>query len=152
MTDAQSLAYRALDRHVIHGRADEIAFAGVGRPMTYAHLLHDSASIAGALVAIGVAAGTRVVIDVPSDRERVIAVLACTRIGAEIHDQGEVTLSGEPPALAAADTEVPWGVLLRAGRGDPAPAPAEDPEGYEQRLVALFPDVFATLLAGETLT
>lgn len=152
MTDAQSLAYRALDRHVIHGRADEVAVARGGRPLTYAQLLHDSASIAGALRDIGVTTGTTVALDIPAGREHVIALLACVRIDAELDEGADFSFIGQPPVLRTLVTEVPWDVLLRAGRVDPAPAPATDPEGYEQRLVALHGEVLASLIAGDTLT
>ena len=36
-----------------------------------------------------------------------------------------------PPVLHTPETEVPWDLLIKAGRIDPAPAPADDPEGYE---------------------
>lgn len=149
---AESLVFRALEHHVIHGRADEVAFAGTGRPMTYAHLLHDSASIAGAMREIGVAAGTLVAVEITSRREQIIAVLACARLGAELDADADIRLAGEPPILTTGDTEVPWSVLLHAGRVDPAPAPDEDPEGYEERVVAAHRDVFGVLLAGQTLT
>jgi hypothetical protein len=41
--------------------------------------------------------------------------------------------------------------LIKAGRTDPAPAPAADPEGYEALLRGAYPDVFAALDAGETI-
>lgn len=152
MPDTHSLAYRCLDRHVIHGRADELAFAGPGRSMTYAQLLHESASIAGAMTSVGVTAGTIVALDLPSARERLIAVLACVRLNAEIDAAGGVAVAGDPPVLTTTDTQVPWDVLVRAGRTDPAPAPPADTDGYEDRVAAQFPDLVATLLAGDALT
>lgn len=152
-TAVASLAFRALDQHVIHGGADELAFAGVGRPMTYAQLLHDSASVASALREIGVTVGTGLAIELPPTRELVIVVLAGVRLGAELDTTADLTVSGEPPVLRTPDTEVPWDVLVRAGRADPVPAPAEDPEGYQQRWEATpHHRVLATLLAGGTLT
>jgi acyl-CoA synthetase (AMP-forming)/AMP-acid ligase II len=150
MTD--SLAFRALDHHVIHGAADTVAFAGVGRPMTYAHLLHDSACVAGALREIGVGVGTQVALDVAADRERTIAVLACARLGAEPAEEAPFVIAGDPLVLTTPDTEVPWDVLLHAGRIDPAPAPDADPDGYEERLRAAHPVTFDILLTGGMLT
>lgn len=147
-----SLVFRALERHVIHGRADDMAFTGEGRPMTYAHLLHDSACVAGSMRDIGVAAGTRVAVDIAARREHIIAILACARLGAEIDANADIRLTGEPPVLTRAETDVPWTVLLHAGRMDPAPAPDSDPEGYEERVVDAHRDVFVALLAGSTLT
>lgn len=152
MTNEQSLVCRALDRHVIHGRADELAFAGDGLPMTYAQLLHDSACIAGALRDIGVTADTQLSLDVPSSREHLIALMACVRLGVEINEDASFAVMGDPPVLTTPVTEVPWDVLLRAGRVDPAPAPDADPNGYEQRLMAAHGDVLGTLIAGDTLT
>jgi hypothetical protein len=152
MAVPQSLAYRALDRHVIHGQADEIAFAGHGRPMTYAQLLHDSACIAGAMREIGVAEGTTVRLDISARREHVIALMACVRLAAELDEGADFVLSGEPVILRTPVTEVPWDVLVRAGRIDPAPAPETDPEGYEQRLATAHGDILIALIAGDTLT
>ena len=152
MTDQTPLVHRSLDVHIIAGAADEIALTGADGPMTYAQLLHDSASVAGALREIGVAVGTPVAIDLPSGRRQVLAVLACARLGAELADTAPFTFAGDPVVLTTPDTEVPWDVLLRAGRVDPAPAPASDPDGYEQRLLAAHPEIFATLTTGGTLT
>lgn len=147
-----SLVFRALEHHVIHGRADDLAFTGPGRPMTYAHLLHDSACVAGSLRDIGVAVGTRVAVDITARREQIIAVLACARLGAELDANADIRLTGEPPTLTTSETEVSWSVLLHAGRVDPAPAPDGDPDGYEERAVAAHRDVFVALLAGNALT
>jgi hypothetical protein len=152
VTDTQSLAYRCLDRHVIHGRADELAFAGSGRPMTYAHLLHDSACIAASLRDVGIAAGAPVTLDALGPRERVIALLAVARLGAELDAQALHVIAGDPPVLTTDETEVAWDVLLHAGRVDPAPAPGRDPDGLADRLLAAHPDVFTVLLEGGTLT
>ncbi|MGA9714367.1 MAG: AMP-binding protein [Aeromicrobium sp.] len=149
---ADSLVFRALERHVIHGRADEMAFTGLGRPMTYAHLLHDSACVAGSLRDVGVGVGTRVSVDIAARREQIIAVLACARLGAELDADADIRLTGEPPVLTTGQTEVSWSVLLHAGRMDPAPAPDADPEGYAERVVSAHRDIFAALLAGNALT
>ncbi|MPZ95731.1 MAG: acetate--CoA ligase [Propionibacteriales bacterium] len=80
--------YNALDRHVVDGRADQVALiydspvAGVTRTLTYAQLLEDVAAFAGALQLLGVTKGDRVVIYMPMVPEAVIAMLACSRIGA----------------------------------------------------------------------
>ena len=80
-------------------------------------------------------------------RERVTAVLACARLGLVPWDEAAHRLSGTPPVLHTPDTEVPWAVLIRAGRTDPAPAPGQDNEGYETLMRAAYDDVFATLTA-----
>lgn len=147
-----SLVFRALDEHVIHGRADYVALTDGAGSLTYAQLLHDSASVAGALREIGIGIGTTVQIDLLTGREQVMALLALARLGAEPGDgEADFRFAGEPAVLYTHDTEVPWNVLLHAGRVDPVAAPATDPDGYEQRLRAAHEDVFATLTAGETL-
>jgi propionyl-CoA synthetase len=80
--------YNALDRHVIHGRADQPALiydspvTGSQRTLTYAQLLEQVARFGGVLRALGVDRGDRVVIYLPMVPEAVVAMLACARIGA----------------------------------------------------------------------
>ena len=80
--------YNAIDRHVIAGRGEQVAIyydspvTGVKQAITY-HVLGDRVSrFAGALQALGVRTGDRVVIYMPMVPEAVIAMLACARIGA----------------------------------------------------------------------
>lgn len=147
-----SLIFRALDTQVISGLADDPALSDDRGPMSYAELLHESASIAGALVNLGVGTGTPVHIDLRTNRERAVAVLACARVGAVPQDLAEHRLTGDPPVLHTPDTEVPWNLLVRAGRVDPAPAPDADPEGYEQLMRQAYGDIFTALEAGGTIT
>jgi propionyl-CoA synthetase len=78
----------ALDRHVDGGRGDQAALiydspvTGSKRIYTYDELLDQTARFAGALRALGVARGDRVVIYMPMIPEAVIAMLACARLGA----------------------------------------------------------------------
>jgi propionyl-CoA synthetase len=78
----------ALDRHVQTARADQPALiydspvTGSQRIYTYRELLEQTARFAGALRALGVAKGDRVVIYMPMIPEAVIAMLACARLGA----------------------------------------------------------------------
>jgi propionyl-CoA synthetase len=80
--------YNALDRHVVRGAADrpalvyDSAVTGERRTYTYAELLAEVAAFAGALQALGVVKGDRVVIYLPMIPEAVVAMLACARIGA----------------------------------------------------------------------
>ncbi len=80
--------YNALDRHVIRGRADQPALiydspvTQTRSTHTYAQLLEQVAAFAGALQALDVSVGDRVVIYMPMIPEAVIAMLACARIGA----------------------------------------------------------------------
>lgn len=146
-----SLVYRVLDEHVIHGLADHLAIEDERGTMSYAELLHESASVAGAFTSIGMVAGTGVHVDVPDGRELVVAVLALARLGAVPADDTELRLVGLPPVLHTSDTEVTWDLLIHAGRMDPAPAPPTDPEGYETLMREAYPDVFRALEAGETI-
>lgn len=83
-----NVCYNALDRHVIDGRADQLALiydspvTGTQRSYTYAELLDEVARFAGALRDLGVSKGDRVVVYLPMIPEAVITMLACARIGA----------------------------------------------------------------------
>src|SRR5947208_14700656 len=80
--------YNALDVHVDRGRGEQAALiydsplAGVVRTYTYRELRDETARFAGALAALGVAKGDRVIIYMPMVPEAVVAMLACARIGA----------------------------------------------------------------------
>ncbi len=80
--------YNALDRHVIHGRADQTALiydsavTATKTSFTYAQLLEKVAVFAGVLRDLGVEVGDRVVIYMPMIPEAVIAMLASARLGA----------------------------------------------------------------------
>ncbi len=56
--------------------------AGEGRRYSYAELLDRVARLAGALAALGVRRGDRVVIYMPMVPEAAMAMLACARLGA----------------------------------------------------------------------
>ncbi len=80
--------YNALDRHVLGGRADQLALIH-DSPMTnsvstftYAQMLHEVKTFAAILQDFGVAKGDRVVIYMPLVPEAMVAMLACARIGA----------------------------------------------------------------------
>ena len=80
--------YNALDRHVENGRAEQDALiydsplSGTKRRYSYAQLRDEVARLAGALSALGVVKGDRVVIYMPMVPEAAMAMLACARIGA----------------------------------------------------------------------
>jgi acetyl-CoA synthetase len=80
-------SFNALDRHVLAGRGDRVAFFFEGEPgdtrtITYADLLTDVKKAANALIEMGVKAGDRVAIYMPMIPEAAVAMLACARIGA----------------------------------------------------------------------
>jgi acetyl-CoA synthetase len=80
-------AYNCLDRHVLEGRGERVAFYFEGEPgdtrkITYSDLLKDVSKAANALIELGVKAGDRVAIYMPMIPEAAVAMLACARIGA----------------------------------------------------------------------
>ncbi|MCW2902402.1 MAG: propionate--CoA ligase [Streptosporangiaceae bacterium] len=78
----------ALDRHVDEGNGDRVALiydspvTGTGRSYTYRELTREVAAFAGALRALGVDRGDRVIIYMPMVPRAVVAMLACARLGA----------------------------------------------------------------------
>jgi propionyl-CoA synthetase len=80
--------HNALDRHVDEGRADQAALiydspvTATTRKYTYAELLEEVATLAGALAGLGVGKGDTVVIYMPMVPEAVFAMLSCARLGA----------------------------------------------------------------------
>ena len=80
--------FNAVDRHVRDGRGEQAALiwdspmAGRVESWTYTQLRDRVAKVAGALRALGVRQGDRVVIYLPMVPEAAISMLACARIGA----------------------------------------------------------------------
>jgi acetyl-CoA synthetase len=82
-----NVSYNCLDRHVLAGRGDRVAFhwrgeEGQERELTYAQLLAEVQRFANALKGLGVGRGDVVGIYLPMIPEVVVAMLACARIGA----------------------------------------------------------------------
>ena len=82
-----NVSYNCLDRHVIAGRGDKVAFHWEGEPgdtrtVTYAELLDETQRFANVLKGLGVQRGDRVNIYLPMIPEAAVAMLACARIGA----------------------------------------------------------------------
>ncbi len=80
-------SYNCLDRHVLAGNGDRVAFhwrgeEGEERDLTYADLLAQVQRAANALTDAGIGAGDVVGIFLPMIPEVVVAMLACARIGA----------------------------------------------------------------------
>jgi propionyl-CoA synthetase len=80
--------YNALDRHCNNGRADQAALiydspvTGSVRTYSYEELRNEVAVFANVLQRNGVSKGDRVIVYMPMIPEAVIAMLACSRIGA----------------------------------------------------------------------
>jgi acetyl-CoA synthetase len=82
-----NVSYNCLDRHLEAGRGDRVAFHWEGEPgdvrtLTYAELHAEVCRFANVLRDLGVARGDRVAIYMPMIPEIVVAMLACTRLGA----------------------------------------------------------------------
>jgi propionyl-CoA synthetase len=96
--------YNALDRHVENGRGGQTALIWDSpvtqstRSYTYAELLEEVALFAGGLASLGVGKGDRVIIYMPMVPEAVMAMLACSRLGA-VHS---VVFGGFAPKELAA--------------------------------------------------
>ena len=84
-----NLAYNCLDRHVVEGHGDRVAFyedsvyTGVKRAWTYSEVLNESGRLATVMKEkYGIQAGDRVVIYMPMIIESAFTMLACARLGA----------------------------------------------------------------------
>ena len=84
-----NICYNAVDRHVVAGKGDKVAFIwepddpkNAAKHVTYAQLQADVQRFAGVLKAKGVGKGDTVAIYMPMIPELAVAVLACARIGA----------------------------------------------------------------------
>ena len=146
--DTLNLCFNALDRHVVHGRADDVALAGRG---AYARLLEEVAAFGGVLRAFGVGLGDEVRTGL-TGRDGLVVLLATLRLGAVLvlDDTSAVTLpGGDVVRRDASGDELDWAVLLRAGRTDPAPC-AEVPVDAPALVVDGVPVTTGDLLAGGT--
>jgi propionyl-CoA synthetase len=80
--------YNAVDLHVVAGRGDQPALvfespvSGTSGVYSYRELLGEVSHFAGALAALGVERGDRVLLYMPMVPEAVIGMLACARLGA----------------------------------------------------------------------
>ena len=80
--------YNAVDRHVDQGRADQAAIiydsplTDTIRHISYRELQDETARFGGALTALGVEKGDRVLIYMPTIPQAVVAMLGCARVGA----------------------------------------------------------------------
>jgi propionyl-CoA synthetase len=80
--------FNAVDRHVAGGRGDQAAIyydspvTHAKRRITYRELQDEVATLAAALVDLGIGKGDRVIVYMPMIPEALFAMLACARIGA----------------------------------------------------------------------
>ncbi len=115
-----NIAANCLDRHVAAGRGAETALiwdspmAGAIEHFSYATLQQRCARVAGALAALGVKRGDRVVIYMPMIPSALVAMLACARLGA-VHS---VVFGGfAAPELAARISDAAPRVVIAASCG-----------------------------------
>ncbi|MDE8347147.1 MAG: AMP-binding protein [Acidocella sp.] len=113
-------SYNCLDRHVAAGFGARPAFiwdspmAGRLDSITYAEALNRVAKLAGALAALGVTKGDRVVVYMPMVPEAAFAMLACARLGA-VHSM--VFGGFAAPELAARISDAAPKVIIAASCG-----------------------------------
>jgi len=122
-----NVAYNCVDRHVVDGHGDQVAFHWEGEPgdtrtITYADLLREVCKAANALTVLGVQPGDRVAIQLPMIPEAVFAMLACARLGAA----HSVVFGGfSPGALRSRIDDAQAKLLITSDgqyrRGKPAP-------------------------------
>lgn len=152
-----NLCFNAVDRHVVHGAADEPALLVARGPVDFANLLERVGGLAGAFRALGVGPGDRVVLALTDSEDLVIAELACARLGAvyaETHGAADLAatvdrhqpvlvVTAHPPVFGAhvpaaclvrgvapADPQrdLDWEVAVAAGRTDAAPCAEVSPD------------------------
>src|SRR5690606_38348270 len=115
MARPQSIAFRALDLHIVQGRADETALATPTGTLSYAQLLHESASLAGGLRDLGLRQGAPVKLSVPDRHVWVVSVLAIVRLGAEPDPEASFSITGDPAVVRAGGEEYEFDLIVRAG-------------------------------------
>jgi len=82
-----NVSYNCLDRHVLAGRGDKVAFYWEGEPgdartITYSQLFEEVQKFSNVLKDLGITKGDCVNIYLPMIPEAAVAMLACARIGA----------------------------------------------------------------------
>jgi len=80
--------FNAVDRHVLDGYGDQTAIiydspvTNVKQKISFSELQHQVAKLAGAMAALGVVKGDRVIIYMPMVPQTLVGMLACARLGA----------------------------------------------------------------------
>ncbi len=122
-----NVSYNCIDRHVAAGRGDKVAFHWEGEPgdtrtISYGQLLVDVSRFANILRGLGVGRGDRVAIYMPMIPELVVAMQACTRIGA-VHSVVFGGFSSDALRDRILDAEARVVITADGGwrRGSPAP-------------------------------
>ena len=142
-----SLGFDLLDRHVVHGRGEDVACSDSTGTLSFARLLEQVAALAGGLRAVGLGAGDEVEVRVAPDNLRVQVVCACIRLGAVSAERGDVRIieGAAGATVHTVDDEFDLSLVLRVGKTDPAPSLAYDQPGYRERVSEAFGDVIEAL-------
>lgn len=127
-----NLCFNALDRHVVHGRAEAVALVAGDARVDFATLTERAASLGGALRSMGVGRGSAVATELPPGADRLLVLLAALRLGA-VYVEGSAP-GVDPQVVVDPELVQP---AVKAGRNDPA---ACEP---------LTPDSTAWLMEGE---
>ena len=150
-----NLCYNAVDLHVVRGEANEPAVLDGEDTVSFAVLLEQIASLAGAMRALGVEPESVVGVLLDDPADRLLMLLACLRLGAVHVELSEATaaagidrhrphLVATSRPLAYADhvpaaclvrgtateddsRDLDWDIAVKAGRTDPAPCAALAP-------------------------
>jgi non-ribosomal peptide synthetase component F len=150
-----NLCYNAVDLHVVKGLANEPAVLDGGDTVSFAVVLEQIASLAGAMRALGVEPSSVVGVLLDDPADRLLMLLACLRLGAvhvalaEASPTSEIdrhrphlVATSRPLAYAehspaaclvrgiASEDEsrdLDWDIAVKAGRTDPAPCAALAP-------------------------
>jgi propionyl-CoA synthetase len=138
-----NLCFNALDRHVVHGLADEVAVrvarVTAGRKeLTFAQLLEEVAAFGGVLRAFGVEPGQRVLSRLPMGLPGLVAALAVARLGAvhvlveEYADPVAPLATHRPVVVLAEGRDEALVAALAASAEQPPAVWREDlPEGHD---------------------
>jgi len=134
-----NVCFALLDAAVIGGRGED----PMVHPMTHARLLEEAAALGGVLHHLGVQVGAPAVIELEDDLDAVVAALAVARIGGVVTTAADpaapvvltskitsAASSGQLRVVRGEDVREPdleWGVMMRAGRTDPAACEVLDP-------------------------
>src|SRR6476646_9219407 len=134
-----NVSFALLDASVIAGHGEDPVIA----TMTHARLLDEGAALGGVLRHLGVWHGVPVVVDLADDADAVVAALATARIGGVVttrdHPEAPVVVASAGSSLPregrvrllrgeeVTEPDLEWGVMLRAGRTDPAGCEVLDP-------------------------
>ena len=136
-----SLGFDLLDRHVVHGRAEEVACSDSTGTLSYAELLERVAALAGGLKVLGVTPGDEVAVSVDTGNLHVIVLCACVSLGSVPGDGGDVSFveSAAGVVMHAVEDEYDLDFVLRVGKTDPAPSLPFDPPGYAALVLEKWP-------------